>query len=112
MDPAHRHPQEIALDIAEPCAGWRERRADIDVLCGAAVRAALAAAAAALPSGAELSLVLADDAAVRELNRTWRGKDRPTNVLSFPAQHLTPGEPAPDAPSGMPWPLGDVVLAL
>ena len=47
----------------------------------------------------EISLLLADDAAVRELNREWRGKDAPTNVLSFPA-----------AESAAPH-LGDVALA-
>ncbi|MBV8074056.1 MAG: rRNA maturation RNase YbeY [Candidatus Eremiobacteraeota bacterium] len=34
--------------------------------------------------GATLSLSLVDDAAIRELNRRFRGKDRPTDVLSFP----------------------------
>jgi probable rRNA maturation factor len=34
--------------------------------------------------GRELSLVLTDDAAVRRLNARYRGKDKPTNVLSFP----------------------------
>ncbi|MBI1251982.1 MAG: rRNA maturation RNase YbeY [Alphaproteobacteria bacterium] len=33
----------------------------------------------------EVSVLLADDAALRALNRDWRGKDRPTNVLSFPS---------------------------
>lgn len=31
-----------------------------------------------------LSLLLADDAKVQELNKAWRGKDKPTNILSFP----------------------------
>ena len=34
---------------------------------------------------AELAIVLTDDAAIRALNRDWRGIDKPTNVLSFPA---------------------------
>lgn len=38
-----------------------------------------------VPDGAELSLLLTDDAHVRVLNRTWRDQDKPTNVLSFPA---------------------------
>jgi probable rRNA maturation factor len=52
---------------------------------------------------AELSLVLADDATVRDLNARWRGKDAPTNVLAF----------ASDEPpaKGKPVLLGDVVLA-
>lgn len=41
---------------------------------------------AALPKGKyELAVVLADDAFVRELNRDYRGKDKATNVLSFPS---------------------------
>ena len=53
----------------------------------------------------ELSIVIKDDAQVRELNLTYRGKDTPTNVLSFPMQEgefsdITPGL------------LGDVVISL
>ncbi len=32
----------------------------------------------------ELSLVFTDDKTIRQLNREWRGKDKPTDVLSFP----------------------------
>jgi probable rRNA maturation factor len=35
---------------------------------------------------ARLSILLVDDAGIRELNRTWLGKDRPTNVISFAMQ--------------------------
>lgn len=49
------------------------------------VRAAIAEAAAAMPtSGGELAIVLTDDSTMRALNRDWRGIDKPTNVLSFP----------------------------
>ena len=41
----------------------------------------------------ELVLVLAGDAEVQILNREWRGHDKPTNVLSFPAN---PDMPLPD----------------
>ncbi len=52
----------------------------------------------------ELSLVFTDDASIREINAEWREKDKPTNVLSFPAYPLEPG--------GMPGPmLGDIVVA-
>ena len=52
----------------------------------------------------ELSLVFTDDANIRIVNRDWRGQDKPTNVLSFPAFPVTPG--------GRPGPmLGDIVLA-
>ena len=52
----------------------------------------------------ELSFVFTDDAAMTVLNGQWRGKERPTNVLSFPAFPVAPGEP----PGPM---LGDIVLA-
>lgn len=52
----------------------------------------------------ELSLVFTDDEDVRGINAEWRGMDKPTNVLSFPAFPVVPGE--------MPGPmLGDIVLA-
>lgn len=51
---------------------------------------------------AELSIVLTDDAEQQELNREWRGIDKPTNVLSFP--QIEPFGPV----SGI---LGDIVLA-
>jgi len=71
-------------------------------------RAALAAFAAASPGRrkpCQVTIVLTDDSEMRTLNRTWRGKDASTNVLSFPA-----GEPFGPVP-GESLPLGDVVLA-
>jgi probable rRNA maturation factor len=57
-----------------------------------------AAAAALGAAGGDVVVLLTDDAAVRDLNARFRGKDRPTNVLSFPA-----------AESAAPH-LGDLVL--
>lgn len=52
----------------------------------------------------ELSLVFTNDESIREINAEWRGKDSPTNVLSFPAFPVQPGS--------MPGPmLGDIVVA-
>lgn len=48
------------------------------------LRKAAEAALKAEKSKGEITLVLAGDAEVRELNRDYRGKDKPTNVLSFP----------------------------
>ena len=94
--PRHR----IAVVVAAP--EWRRR------LRGAAsvARKAADAALRAGPGrrGGELSVVLADNRLSRRLNRTWRGKDKPTNVLSFPA--------ADDAaPKSAPALLGDVIIA-
>jgi probable rRNA maturation factor len=50
------------------------------------VRTALAAIAATIGlQSKELCIVLTDDETIRALNRQWRGIDKPTNVLSFPA---------------------------
>jgi probable rRNA maturation factor len=58
----------------------------------------------------ELSLVLDNDAAVQTLNHDYRGKDNPTNVLSFPAiDFAEPAEPRSFPPP--PVLLGDVVMA-
>jgi len=52
-----------------------------------------------LPAGPqEVSLVLTDDAGIRQLNHDYRSKDRPTNVLSFPTINA-------------PGLLGDIILA-
>jgi probable rRNA maturation factor len=52
----------------------------------------------------EISLVFTDDDDIRGINAEWRGQDKPTNVLSFPAFPLVPG--------GKPGPmLGDIILA-
>lgn len=53
----------------------------------------------------ELSISLVGDRAIRRLNRTWRQKDKPTDVLSFPAGELPKGTPGPRQ-------LGDVVISL
>lgn len=70
---------------------------------GSLRRAAKAAfAMISLPPGSyEATILLTDDAEMRVLNRTWRGKDRATNVLSFPARETV----------GVPGLLGDVVIA-
>ena len=57
-----------------------------------------------------VSVVLTNDAEVHELNREWRGKDKPTNVLSFPM--LEREELLTLSPDGPPELLGDLALAL
>jgi probable rRNA maturation factor len=55
---------------------------------------------------AELAVMLTDDAGIRTLNSNWRGIDKPTNVLSFPA--LPPSGGGPDDAPRM---LGDIAIA-
>jgi probable rRNA maturation factor len=55
----------------------------------ATIRRALEQAAATLSAKtAEVAIVLTDDAAMRILNRNWRGVDAATNVLAFPARNV------------------------
>jgi probable rRNA maturation factor len=56
---------------------------------------------------AELAVMLTDDAGIRTLNRNWRGIDKPTNVLSFPALPPTGPRGSDDAPNM----LGDIAIA-
>jgi probable rRNA maturation factor len=70
----------ITLIVQAP--NWRKARGLPQAL-KAAARASLAASG--LPPGAHVTILLADNECLRTLNRAFRGKDRPTNVLSFPA---------------------------
>lgn len=60
----------------------------------------------------EVSVTFVDDRRIHELNRTWRGVDRPTDVLSFPQLEPGTGEPEVSLPAGGPVLLGDVVISL
>jgi probable rRNA maturation factor len=66
-----------------------------------AAHAAFAEAPPQTPAHYEATIVLTDDTEMRDLNRAWRSKDQPTNVLSFPSG---------DAPCE-PGALGDIVIA-
>jgi probable rRNA maturation factor len=66
------------IDIAVQAEGWPDC-ADLAAKAVAAVTAELDG-----PRAGELSLVLSDDEQVTVLNRDYRNKDKPTNVLSFP----------------------------
>lgn len=78
--------------------------ADLEDLAHKAVAAALAGAETGSEAD-EIVLLFTDDATIAEINAEWRGKDKPTNVLSFPAAEDMP------VPEGEPRPLGDIALA-
>ena len=59
--------------------------------------------------GVELSVALVDDAGILALNRTYRHKDKPTDVLAFPLQELAPLHTLKAPPEGL---LGDVILSI
>ncbi len=93
---------DLAIDLTVDAPAWVEAVRDAENVVLRAAQAAYRSAGSG--EQAELSLVLADDRRVRDLNKEWRGKDGPTNVLSFP----TGDEGAP----GRARHLGDVILAL
>ena len=87
------------IDIQTQSALW-----DKQPLAAQIVHEAIAAAASAHSTvGGEVSIVLTDDSTIRALNREWRGIDKPTNVLSFPASGQITGEDGRL--------LGDIVIA-
>ena len=93
---------KVSLDISVASPLWRELpRAR--AIARETIAAAVAETKSVLREGVEVSLCLADDAALRALNARWRGIDKPTNVLSFPS--------APSDRVGQASTLGDIALA-
>jgi probable rRNA maturation factor len=84
---------QIAIVVEEPA--WREP--DLRTILRRAAR--LAARRGRDGTDGTLTILLAGDETLRRLNRDFRGKDKPTNVLSFPA---------PANPEGH---LGDIAIA-
>jgi probable rRNA maturation factor len=75
---------KLSLEISVQSALWRGLP-KVRSMARAAIDACVAETGVSAPEGLEVSLLLADDARLRTLNANWRGLDRPTNVLSFPA---------------------------
>ncbi|MFZ0600218.1 MAG: rRNA maturation RNase YbeY [Roseiarcus sp.] len=99
---------KVSLDISVSSRLWRElpraRAIARETIAAAAESAGPGIdrpegrASLQTPYGGDVSLSLADDAALRALNARWRGIDKPTNVLSFPSA----GPAFPAARSGPP----------
>ena len=100
MRPApERRAAALQIDIQAQSPLW-----EAQPLAGQTVRDAVIAAASVLSTaGGEVSIVLTDNSTIRTLNRDWRGIDKPTNVLSFPAAGQKAGEDARL--------LGDIIIA-
>ena len=92
----------IEVDVVTGPGDWA-RVGDMHVIAQRAVEAALSVTQEAPQAPVEVSVLLSDDAGVRELNLTWRGLDKATNVLSFPSG----GTPGPEGVRQ----LGDIALA-
>jgi probable rRNA maturation factor len=104
MSPARRarKPAPVAVDLLVEAGDWPPPRT-LRRLAEAAITATVSRAKPKLAAGSEVSLVATDDAHVRTLNRAYRRKDKPTNVLSFPGKPAEAGRFGPL--------LGDIVVA-
>ena len=91
----------VTVEIVAPSRLWRQQK-DARATVRRAIAAACAGLAAERPRGI-VAVALTDDAGIRILNRDWRGRDAPTNVLSFPAPE---GFGDPECPN-----LGDIAIA-
>lgn len=90
---AAAQPRLNEIDIAIDGESWLSAEPGLEAL----VREAAVRALGDMPGA--VAILLSDDALVRELNKRYRGIDKPTNVLAFPALETFPGR------------LGDVCLA-
>jgi probable rRNA maturation factor len=92
MEPSSSRPAQAGISVSVAEAGWRRS------VPGAERVARRAAGLAMALGGGDISVVLSSDREVRRLNHAHRGRDKPTNVLTY----------EPPAP-GMP---GEVIVAL
>lgn len=99
---------KLDIQIAVDVDGWPDEEALHQMaqrVLGAAEAFLVSEKAQPFPEQpTEVSIVFADDETIRDINSEWRGQDKPTNVLSFPAYPIEPG----DLPGPM---LGDIVIA-
>jgi len=97
----------ITTEVLVEATGWGAAVGNLERLCANACQAIVHEGPKGLKSGT-VAVLFTDDDAVRRLNRDFRDQDKPTNVLSFPADigerfHIPEGEVLP---------LGDIALAL
>jgi len=94
----------LRVEVQTAVKTWAPRARDIAVWAGAAVGRRAA--------GSELGVRVVGSAESRRLNARYRGKDKPTNVLSFPPapDHIGAASPASAARAGESRPLGDLVI--
>ena len=97
------------IGVETDVSGEWDPRLDWPALARSAVHAAVAHSRHADLSDSEVSVKFTSDEEVRALNAQWRGKDKPTNVLSFPlAEQYELEQGDEEGPELM---LGDIVLA-
>jgi probable rRNA maturation factor len=86
-----------AIDVVIEADAWNAHRDAEEI-----VRKAIEAAVGFENRPGEVAIMLTDDATIQQLNAQWRGMDKPTNVLSFPACDVTAAQDGH---------LGDIAIA-
>lgn len=102
----------LEADVLIDEARWEQVLPDVQATCLSAAGAAYRCAeqdGRGRSGAAFVCILLADDARLRDLNRTFRGRDEPTNVLAFPS--VEPDVLAAIGADGLPDTLGDIVIA-
>lgn len=90
-------PNSVRIDVRRRVRTWAPTRSDLTVWASTALgRRAI---------GREIGVSVVGPAESRRLNARYRGRDKPTNVLSFPVAELPPA-----VAEGEPRPLGDLVI--
>jgi probable rRNA maturation factor len=101
---------EINIDINCDNDRWHEVIPDIDLMIERTCKSVInATGIQKFAKVIEVSVMLADDNFVQDLNKEYRGKDNPTNVLSFPSEEFTAGDYEQADEFVM---LGDIAIAL
>ena len=92
----------LKLDLARATRAWAPARSRMSRWAAAAL--------GRRGEGREIAVRVVAASESRELNRQWRGKDKPTNVLSFPAPPLAEGRASGRRHQDFRTPLGDLVI--
>ncbi len=92
----------VHIDLLIEAGDWQSEDL-LEAIAEKAIAAAFATSDLGVVENTEVSLVFTDDTHIQELNKMWREKDKPTNVLSFR------GDDSEEPPFG-PL-LGDIVIA-
>jgi probable rRNA maturation factor len=101
MNTANPDSPSFTVDISINDPAWEKLDFNVVEIAEITVRETLFCAEFSPEKGSEVSILLANDDLIRTLNREYRGKDKPTNVLSFPTEEEGHGAP-----------LGDIILSL
>jgi probable rRNA maturation factor len=102
--PSGHMERDLAVDILVESEAWR-KLPEAEEIVRRAIASAATSSVEIYRRNAEVSILLCDDKTIASLNACWRGQEKPTNVLSFPALPLQGAAPDENIP------LGDIAIA-